>query len=84
MLMSPMMPLFQDLEVQLTYLIQIQHKKLGKMRGQRKSSNQRNKTISFLKVKTVLHTPRKVIGFNYLKAYKIMKVQNLYFFLLMV
>lgn len=38
----------------------------------------------FLKEKTVLHTPRKVIGFNYLKAYKIMKVQNLYFFLLMV
>ena len=38
----------------------------------------------FLKEKTVLHTPRKVIGFNYLKAYKIMKVQNLYFFLLML
>lgn len=38
----------------------------------------------FFKVKTVLHTPRIVIGFNYLKAYKIMKVQNLYFFLLMV
>ena len=49
MLMSPMMPLFQDLEVQLTYLIQIQHKKLGKMRGQRKIFQSKEQDHIFFK-----------------------------------
>lgn len=78
MLLSLMIPLFQDLEMQLTY----QYKYNTKIRqNERAEENLPIKgTRSYLfKREDCITPPRKVIGFNYLKAYKIMKVQNLYF-----